>query len=484
MFGSVLNGTPLYCDAANNYFSNITSSGYEPDKTFISTLRALLAGSGRIGEDNLFYSYSRANYPAYKAESLGSEAPSRLLGSWQLDNQLLMYEFNSNDSASNEAWMNAMEKYLPDAFPSYSRIERVTKFFEKSFRVLCFASLERKSTVIFVTGIEMKHFHYLQCAIPAFLPWYFNAEKGLSQEERELIDSLLEPKPGHYISILQKIADRLEIGKRFIRDTLGNFLSKQAEQECNTVRSEINSILNEIETLRCRISDYARQHRALEMRLAGYMAQMAGDEKNKELVDYFASNDSLELLSAQNSHIKTMIRGYLTYFNDDFVETLLDGSNSYLYRPNGRSYEKIIPDDDIALLMRAIFIDRVLRVRVCAAVDINVSGFRASHTQYNYGMITDYTPNPHLYHHNCFGGNEDEICKYLRNGDIVSAMEQVIASVFSITTTESTTFSEFMVTLYTGDINNNCIELPNGAVVNPKAAIQYLKEEKANGEAD
>ena len=50
MFKSSVTQTPFTTDAANAYFTNITGGGFGYDRTFLATLRALLAPRMQEGE--------------------------------------------------------------------------------------------------------------------------------------------------------------------------------------------------------------------------------------------------------------------------------------------------------------------------------------------------------------------------------------------------------------------------------------------------
>ena len=59
MFKSSVTQTPFTTDAANAYFTNITGGGFGYDRTFLATLRALLAPRMQEGESiNLIFGAS------------------------------------------------------------------------------------------------------------------------------------------------------------------------------------------------------------------------------------------------------------------------------------------------------------------------------------------------------------------------------------------------------------------------------------------
>ena len=85
------------------------------------------------------------------------------------------------------------------------------------------------------------------------------------------------------------------------------------------------------------------------------------------------------------------------------------------------------------------------------------------------------------------GNYSRTINECLRNRNYIGALEQSIASCKSLNFCDSPVMSEFMRQMYgltdTTLTNNRCIELPDGRVVTPKEAIEYLKSQKEE-EAD
>ena len=490
MFSAVIRNTPMNSEAAENFFSrpdnmfiSMYDSGYTPDYSFLASVRALLANRLR-GNPLTFFSLS-CNSSIPRCTGDKSEAPRYAINGDVGTNRLTLVNFNSTEE-NNRAWLDALEEFFTKSYPEFTPIPAVTKFFEKQFRVLCYVCVEKKSTIVFSSFIgknQYKYFHYLQCAIPSFFPWYFNKDEGLSDVEYELMRSLLEDKPTHYLAVLQKISEDLGIREWYTRETLHNFSEKQERRRRERAQRDVDSARRSLEEAQERESACRALLLEKEIYLAGCDARIASNTDDG-LADYVIDNRAIEILSVQNDRMRVMFNTYLSYWDPDDVEVLINNRNSYLYYSNGTRYDDFISAEDIALLMKAVFIDMELKIRVCSHVEFNMRNYEVHHEWYDYQIIKDRTPNPHHFHFDCFGNYRRAIENYLCAGDYELAFEQTLAAVMSINPGESTTFAKFMKTLYTGDLNNRCIELPDGSVVDPKGAIEYLKKQKeatANG---
>ena len=88
-------------------------------------------------------------------------------------------------------------------------------------------------------------------------------------------------------------------------------------------------------------------------------------------------------------------------------------------------------------------------------------------------------PNPHIDRYNCLGNYERTINSMLLEHNYIGALEQCVASCKSLNWGDSTVMHVFMDTMYgSGHYNNQCIELPDGNIVNPKDAIKWLEKQE------
>lgn len=487
MFKSVINSTPLVSDAANSFFQNISGDYFQRDATFLSTLRALVAPRMAEG-DSVCLSFSETNYTT---NTLRENSTSAVIGSiCGYSNamsggrgKIQIHNFTSQTQEDNYANLELMKSSFEREYDGWHRLNKVTDFFRKTFYVLCFINPEKKNVYIFTDRMDVKKMHYLQCSIFAFLPWYFDPEAGVSELEMELIESLREKTSGKYEDCIARIASQYDFRTQRIRNLLAGFETRYERQECERVQREIRQYIEKIEELNSRIGDYLRNKSDKEILLLGLETKIAqGESEDSEIMEYFLCNNKLVLEEVTDTYMVFSCMDYLTYFDEDMAKQMIDNKRSYVYRPNGRACNNFIQEDDMKKLMYAIFIDQILRVKMCSAYKFELRGNVEGLRGHSYGYeCRECTPNPHIDRYSCMGNYERTINKLLQNHDYIGAIEQCIASCKSLNFGDQYVMVEFMNRIYgIGDssVNIRCIELPDGKVVMPKEAVEWLKEQE------
>lgn len=484
MFKSVINSTPLVSDAADSFFQNIRGDSFQRDMTFLSTLRALVAPRMEA-DDSINLSFSESNYTV---ENVNSNSVSRVIsavcgGSYAVNGytgQIQIHNFTSQSQDDNYACMELMKSSFEQQYEGWHRLNKVTDFFRKTFYVLCFINPEKKSVYLFTDRMDVKKMHYLQCSIFAFLPWYFNPEAGVSELEMELIESLREKTSSKYEECIVRIASQYDFRTQKIRNLLAGFETRYEKQECETVRRTIQEYIDKINSLDREIGEYLRYKADKEIRLLGLEAKIAqGESEDSEIMEYFLCNNRLVLEEVTDTYMVFSCMDYLTYFDEDMAKQMIDNKRSYVYRPNGRACNNFIKEDDMKKLMYAIFIDQTLRVKVCCAYRFELRGTVDGLSHHRYGYeFRECTPNTHIDRYSCMGNYKRTINQLLQKHDYIGAIEQCIASCKSLNFADSTVMEEFMRRLYgisNDEVNTRCIELPDGKVVTPKEAVEWIK---------
>lgn len=487
MFRSVLNSTPLVSDAANSFFRNISGDYFQRDATFISTIRALVAPRMSEG-DTITLTFSESSYSAETVAENSTDAVINAICNYSnassgKNGQIQIHNFTSQTQEDNYACLELMKSSFEQRYKGWHRLNKVTDFFRKTFYVLCFINPEKKSVYLFTDRMDIRKMHYLQCSIFAFLPWYFDPEEGVSEIEMELINSLREKKSEKYEECIARIANQYDFRTQQIRNLLAGFETRYERRECDKVRKEIQSYINEINGLNERIGEYLKYKADKEIRLLGLEAKIEqADSGDSEIMEYFLCNNKLVLEEVTDSYMVFSCMDYLTYFDEDMAKQMIDNKRSYVYRPNGRMYNNFIKEDDMKKLMYAIFIDQTLRMKLCAAYKFELDGNVNAIDGHRYGYeFRECTPNTHIDRYRCMGNYQMTINRLLQKHDYIGAIEQCIASCKSINFADSTVMCEFMQRLYGNSndtVNIRCIELPDGMVVTPKEAVDWLNAQE------
>lgn len=480
MFKNTIQQTPFTTSEADSYFSHIYGDSFRYDNSFVTTMRALLADKVPEGERArvLFYelSYSRNDITRNGTDSF----VKRMLDVDAFGNGDVTVASFTYYHDDNLAALDAVKQSFTNVFPSWSRLEKITEFFKKQFCVMCFVEPENKKVVLFVDSLDIKKLHYIQCSIAAFMPWYFTGK--ISEDEMNLFKSLREKTSHSYEDIIARMAEKYDFRSAKIKRLLAGFETRFEKQECDKVRRNIEQCDTNIRNLSHQIGDWLNNRRDYEIRLLGLEAKIASSGDESEIMDYFLCNKNITLESVNGDYITFVVRGYLEYFDEDMAESVIENSNSYVYKPGGRACNNIIPAEDVKKLMTAIFIDQKFKVRFCAAYKFRFGQYVDALSAHNYGIeCRDYMPNTHIDNHSCLGSYETHINKLITQNNYIGAIAQCMASCMSLNFGDSVVMKGFMKNIYgiaDRAVNNRCIETPDGVVRTPKEAIAWLKEQE------
>lgn len=482
MFKTSIVSTPLTTDAANSYFTNITGGSFGNDNSFLATLRALVAP--RIKEDeSIFLQFGRSNYDV---QTVGSAPKDRVVGAicdgYGLNDergQIIIHSFSS-DEAGNEANFAVIEEKFTSRYAGYYRLDKFKEFYRKSFRVDCYINPDMKNVILFVDNLNNKKLHYLQVSIFAFLPWYFNPEAGATELEMELIYSLRETSSEKYEDCLRRIAEQYDFKSARIRQLLGGFETRFERIECDKMRQEIEGVDEQIMRLNNQIGSLLNARNENCIKLLGLERKISEGGEDSEIMEYFLCNDRLVLENVTERDMFFCVRDYLTYFDSEIAERAINNTRSFVYC-NGRDFYRGISAEKMKKLMWEIFVEENprLKIKVCAAYRFDLNGNVGTQGGHNFGYeFLDCMPNPHIDRYNCMGNYSKTINQLLMHRDYIGALEQCVASCKSLNWGDSPVMGEFMKTMWgMSGYNNRCIELPDGRVVKPAEAIQWLERE-------
>lgn len=481
MFASVIRETPFYNNVANELFENKICGGLfgNLDCSLISTLRALLFN--RIGENTLNVKYTFINY----LPSISSlEA---------LNNKVIGDTFNSTDNfymlniASFGDEINSFVDNFTKNNKGFVRLNKVTEFFRNKAGIYCFVNPTNRNVFILGEALDTKQFHYIQCGIPVYFPWYFDPKDRLSDDEMKLIESFQKTDCGAYSEAIHTLYHKTNLREKIIRANLKDFELASEKAELTNIEEKTKGYISQINSYKENIATLLKAKKDLEIRYMGLISMIEKKSTESGMMDYFVCNKSLHLTRVQDGRISFAVKGYLTFYDPEMAEQMIANKSSYIYRCQTNCANLIAPED-IEMLMRAIFVDSKLKMKFCAHYSITLGYQVKADKAYNYNPLPgfeDCTPNPHTDIFGCMGDYESIINDMILDGDYIGAVEQCVASCKSLNFGDSTVMKEFMRRIYGADntgANMTCIELPDGTVVNPRKAIEYLRKETESNE--
>lgn len=484
MFRDIVSGTALTTTTADDFFrGRIYGDKVRDDHTFVSTLRALIGARIPDGESIVFKYRRSANSKSYWDDDDSGYQIRNIVGFDDTDEvpygRMTYCRLEHSNPEANQAGLDFIEKHFTEVFPEFQRVQRVTDFYIKRAKILCYVNQERRAVFLFSGNINMRIFHYLQCGIYAMLPWYFATGDRPSDEEMEVIRSLREENPQSYKLAIKRIADTLNFREFFIRKSLSGFESQAYRNALESISGEIDAYRDQIQGYYRRVREIMKQKSEAEIKSLGLMAKIADCSQESEYMEYFLSNKNLKLVSCDGTTVDIVARGYLMFFDEDNAASVIRNPSGVLYQPEGHPLDDYIPSEDMKKLMTAVFLDRRVKMRMCAYYRLSRDGVYTS-AGYGYGDdFMDCTPNPHIDRYRCLGNYEEAINTLLDEGDYIGATEQCIASCQSLNFGDYTVMKEFAYRLYGINTSNmNCFELPDGTITDPKGAIRWLNDEE------
>jgi hypothetical protein len=161
-----------------------------------------------------------------------------------------------------------------------------------------------------------------------------------------------------------------------------------------------------------------------------------GAEDVSEFANTLQNNKLIEILSTDKYQMQLRITAPLQFFQTSDYEVYVKNPSSYINR-NCSPEQKAV--------LHKIFITHEYKLSMQSIVElkINTDTYSSSILICNAKRDTDlFTafPNPHMFHHNCWGQAITEINKFIANGDYNLAILQMIAATQSINVAESITF--------------------------------------------
>lgn len=490
MFKNIISMTPLTTDDANTYFDDkIYGSDFMGDRSFIATLRALMAP--RLPENKSIRLYHGIST---MSASKASEMSKREI----VDNILYnFYEYGSADTIyihnvsgsedGNRICMDAIAEEFEHVTEGFHRLPDVTNLYRKTFEVICFVNPETRQTAIFVNAMNMRKYHYLQCSILGILPWYFDPSLGITELETALIYSLREKTSEKYEDCIAKIAELYDFNAARIKKLLKGFETRYERKEIETARKQIERANININNLNAQIGEQLRTLRDYNIRLLGLQAKMGEDTETTEMMDYFLCNRRLYLESVGSDDSMVFdVKDYLTYFDEDLVKSCLNNRNSYVYSYCHENYgNRPVKMDQMKKLITAIFLDQTIKMRFCSSYRFLMAGEVRGLESHSYpSEFRTYMPNPHIDRYHCMGNYSTSVNRLLRENKYIEAIEQCVASCKSLNWADGAVMSVFFDRI-TNNTAAAVYELPDGRNVTIMDAINWIEsQEKSNEQTE
>jgi len=474
MFSKGINDTALTTEVADRLFSNITAAN-ALDKSFLATLRVLL--HKRLPQNETVRLTCRALHDSLQDITTASVAHSM---SWFLQD-IAQHQLSASHSihiiytkcADTGAKMLEIVKANAGKGKRYmggfTRQDDLHIYYVRKAKSLFYTDETGTHTVIFTDKLELKQFHALQMMIPKYLPHLF-AQSPLTENETNLLKSLSNKSAIEYETWLERFSMDVDIRSEVIRTKLAGFETAYERIRANELRDEISAHQKDYEYYLSMIRDTQHLLQERMYTLAGLEDAIIKQNENSELMEYFMCNKNLTILHAEGTIIKFAVHGYADIYDTDAVERYVANHDGFLYQQIAASITPV----QMEKLYRAIFIDDVYKLRICAAFLVDMrKGLRAlQHYTFSAESKT-YLPNTHINYYGCVGSYAGRFQEYMQKRDYVGAIDQAVVSARNLNFYDSTVMAQFAHDLSHTDIT--CIETTDGSLLTPCEAIIQLE---------
>lgn len=331
-------------------------------------------------------------------------------------------------------------------------------------------------TLVLVNGsFSQRKWHQIMSTLPALIPEFFKSHP-LNETELQLCKALTEDTDDHFIEISKSLYDQYDFRGAAIALKLTGFTKSRYSIQLRNLTDRLNNRRAEQQEVLSRITAVSREITKLELTIQGLAlaGDASSDDDDAAFVAFFKKNKNLTLRSVSDGEIYFTVKNYLSNYDIDMMERLLDNPRSFY------SFQEFYPSEgptnrisveDWKKLLRAIFIEGKIKVQMWSSFELD---FDTGHISFG----NDTNPfdktvicNPHLVRYHCLGGNAMPLGDAVKNYDYLMAVNLCIVATGNLNVGEHPNAAAFVRELY----QSQALELPDGKHVGVREAIAYLK---------
>lgn len=459
---------------ADELIPNITGDGYRGDNSWVATMRALLPS--RIPEGTQVRlkvtqretpsKKSRAARMEYYLNGVDTETP---------------YTITILDvTKTTEELSKVADAFKHVGIPGHDLAENVYNrclSFDPPKYVMAYVNQETFNSVIVASPMNFQLWHTLQGFMrKVMFKGLFDAVP-CTEEENQLLWALGSKQSGYddYIRLIDVFAQKYDFRSIEIRRAVAEMATRARQARIREMEDCVSVYDRNIEQWRERIFEAVAERNEAAATLAGLKFMESEDTTAKTLTDFFLVNTRLHFTETSGNSMTYWVKTYLSYWDDRQAATFVASHNGYLYNGRGSTGASV---ELFERLLKDIFIDRKVRIKMCAAYTLNIGsnnvGITIAREARRPEELKDYLKNPHSMHYSCWGDHINNVTEAINRSDYVGAISATIAATAQLTLNDMSTgkFSEWL-----GNSEEACIELPDGTCMTCAEYLKKLEEE-------
>lgn len=417
-----------------------------------------------------FFALDTLPEDAYRTQYVSWDNIARL-GMPNLKNKILVVSDTPKEKTSEDI----LEKYglLDLGFEELNTAEcPVNKYLSSGgVKVRAFKSKEYRSAIVFTTSgnISGNWERRFFSTFPFLLSWEFEEGKfleGTLDFFRSLTDE--ENMEATINRFIEEEFSKYDTRKIKINKLLGNFEQSYKETRASRLRNECANLHSNIRDFEERIRDFYRRIKECSHQLI----ILDAENIKGSLVDFFYNHREVEVLSTSSDVIDFYIESTIEYYDIDTYKAT-------------NSLARYVGDQEWLIeVFNAIFLENKGSILTgCCFSLVDFDDLRVQSQRQSSGrqmQARGVLPHPHLYGYSCWGGNGNEISKFLSKGDWDMAIEQAIAAVKNLNFGDSTVMNYFLNNVRNYYDTREMIIADNGKRMTFKEFYEYIKKENEN----
>lgn len=322
---------------------------------------------------------------------------------------------------------------------------------------------------------------HVSAMIPRIAPWLASPEEIKEDKEfYEFFKSLSKfDSLAFYKSVNKLLKDvNAKLKETIVERSVGAMMKSSITRQINNLIDSIGRCNTEIEEYMWYVNERMAQIEKYKDELEGlkmYGESKIMNEKIENLIGIFKSYKNIDIVYSNQSSLSYTVKTTIDYIDSDVYESYKNNPHSWVNRKK-----------DLIPLWDALFLDRRYKVKIMGGWQIQ-SGTSVSLCSNAISQDPDrrgYAPNPHLSRYSCLGQNLGEIEKYIRDGNLVGAINQSIASTKNLSLSDTAVMEAFMDYSIPQNFDNFILIDKDGNEFSPRTVIGILEKEREskNGE--
>lgn len=297
------------------------------------------------------------------------------------------------------------------------------------------------STVIIYTNVWNYELAYkIMALIPKFFPIYYNMPERAAID---VIKAIYNLNTATFVRTIHFWEDTTKFHQQTNKTLLAQWVKTTYQNTLNNLQRELNQVKdsirrneNELEIHYQTVQMYLEKKHALE-------AQNDSDnsENINEIQNYLDNNKSLIYYGWENDKLNLQIKSTLEYIDVEAAKKVISRWD---------------PTFSVTLILKALLFNPKFEnyhLIVFGEVHLTLSPPKVAAVSRN--IAANCLPSPHLFYYNCWGNNKNIILNALAKGDIILAIEQVIAATKHLNILDSTVVNSFIDYIRTHYTNNS-----------------------------